>query len=89
VLAAGCTECHGIHSDKGVRATPSCTSCHEVKKLPGLHAAEAHQQCVKCHVDAHDTGPWSARATCIGCHKDKQDHVPEAQLCQGCHVFRK
>jgi hypothetical protein len=88
-IAGGCTQCHGIHADKGVRATPACTSCHTPAKLPGLHAVEQHQECNKCHVDAHNTGPWSARATCINCHQEQKNHVPEAQLCQGCHVFRK
>ncbi len=88
-LAGGCTQCHGIHSDKGVLATPACTSCHQVGKLPGLHSVQAHQQCVKCHGGAHNQGPWSARATCLACHQKKKDHAPNAQLCQGCHVFRK
>ncbi|MFI5307541.1 MAG: hypothetical protein ACHQ53_09325, partial [Polyangiales bacterium] len=88
-LAGGCTQCHGMHSDAGVRAAPACTSCHDEAKLPGLHAAKAHQNCISCHGGAHDTGPWSERATCVTCHKAQQNHVPDAQLCQGCHVFRK
>lgn len=88
-LPGGCTQCHGIHAEQGVRATPACTSCHDPKQLPGLHSAKDHQTCLTCHKGAHNLGPFSERATCTACHKDKQNHVPEAQLCQGCHVFRK
>lgn len=86
-LAEGCLACHGIHADKGVRAAPQCTSCHAPAKLAGLHTQPAHQQCNKCHAGAHDSGPWSERETCLACHERQRDHVPEAQLCQGCHVF--
>ena len=57
--------------------------------LPGLHAEPAHRECGKCHQGAHDAGPFSSRATCISCHQKQRDHVPEAQLCQGCHVFAR
>lgn len=88
-IAAGCTACHDAHGAEGVRAAPACTTCHQPASLPGLHAQPQHQQCTKCHEGAHDEGPFSERATCLGCHKQQRDHVPEAQLCQGCHVFRK
>lgn len=88
-LAQGCTSCHGIHDQAGVLATPSCQSCHTPQKLPGLHKSPKHQECAKCHDGAHDKGPFSERATCTQCHTDRQNHVPEAKLCQGCHVFRR
>jgi hypothetical protein len=69
--------------------TPSCTSCHTPSKLPGLHAVQAHQDCKSCHDNAHKQEPWSERGTCLKCHGAQQQHVPEAQLCQGCHVFRQ
>jgi hypothetical protein len=55
--------------------------------LPGLHDNPSHRECAKCHGGAHDPGPWSERATCTACHADRVNHVPEAKLCQGCHVF--
>ena len=88
-LAEGCTTCHPVHSDEGLRATPTCTSCHATQSLPGLHAQPAHRDCAICHKSAHDPGPFSARATCIACHAEQRDHIPDARLCQGCHVFRQ
>jgi hypothetical protein len=88
-LAQGCGTCHGIHADQGVRAAPACTTCHQVAKLPGLHAQAQHQACNTCHESTHDTGPFSERATCVACHQAQKNHVPEAKLCQGCHVFRR
>ncbi len=89
-LAGGCISCHSIHGEQGLRSIPACTTCHKPAELPGLHAIDAHhQQCTQCHHDAHNPGPFSDRATCLACHADKKDHVPEAQLCQGCHVFRR
>ena len=60
-----------------------------VAKLPGLHAQPAHQNRVTCHQGAHDPGPFSERETCIACHQKQREHIPDAQLCQGCHVFRQ
>jgi hypothetical protein len=88
-LAAGCTACHGIHAEQGPRATRQCTSCHEISKLPGMHTQPAHQDCKTCHEGAHDSGPFSDRKTCLTCHTKQQNHAPDAQLCQGCHVFGK
>lgn len=95
-LDGGCGQCHGIHPDaksaqsKAASASTvaTCTQCHAPSKLGGLHQVKKHQTCSKCHGGAHDAGPWSERATCVECHTTREKHVPEAALCQGCHVFR-
>ena len=88
-LAQGCGACHGVHAVAGVRSAPRCTSCHAPAALPGLHAEPKHRDCATCHEGAHHEGPFSSRATCISCHEKQRDHVPQAQLCQGCHVFAR
>jgi hypothetical protein len=88
-LAAGCEACHGVHAAGGARKAPACQSCHKRPTLPGLHAVAEHGECARCHPGAHVAPPWAARATCIGCHAAQKDHQPEAQQCQGCHVFRQ
>jgi hypothetical protein len=88
-IARGCGGCHGVHATAGVLETPTCTNCHQPASLPGLHAEPGHRECTKCHDGAHDQGPFSARATCVSCHQKQRDHVPQAQLCQGCHVFSR
>ena len=88
-LKGGCISCHTLHTPNSALSTPACTSCHEPSRLPGLHRTAAHAECNKCHSGAHAQGPFSARATCVSCHAAQQNHVPEARLCQGCHVFRE
>ncbi len=95
-LDAGCGECHGIHpqgsaahgSGGSVSTVATCTKCHAPSTLGGLHQVKEHQTCTKCHGGAHDAGPFSERATCVACHSTREKHVPEAALCQGCHVFK-
>lgn len=100
-LEAGCAQCHGVHAGSagGSHATTppltvgagkmkTCTQCHAVAKLGGMHQVKQHQTCDTCHEGAHDPGPWSERETCIGCHRDREQHAPQAALCQGCHVFK-
>jgi len=88
-LANGCASCHRPHGPKGVATPPACGSCHDRAKLPGLHGVDAHgSQCASCHTP--HAPPRSDRATCTGaCHVDRRNHQPAAQLCKGCHMFRR
>jgi hypothetical protein len=73
-----------------VAAPPGCATCHARPTLPALHAAPGHAQCSACHVSSHEP-PREDRATCTAgsCHADRTSHQPAAQVCTGCHVFRK
>jgi hypothetical protein len=87
-IQGGCDTCHRAHGPKGVASPPPCKSCHARESLPALHASSGHADCANCH-DAHDA-PRSDRATCTGgCHARQRDHQPGAQICSGCHVFRR
>lgn len=88
-IPGGCETCHRPHGPSGVAAPPGCKTCHAPSSLPALHAAAGHAECSNCHVSSH-APPRSDRATCTGnCHLDKRDHQPTAQVCTGCHVFRR
>jgi hypothetical protein len=91
-VAGGCATCHRPHGSAtvslGPAAPPACSTCHNVKELPALHTIPAHSACATCH-SSHD-GPRSDRTTCTGsCHADRRTHQPQAQVCDGCHVFRR
>lgn len=88
-LPGGCAACHGVHAPQGLLATPSCTSCHAPSALPGLHQMPEHRACAKCHTGAHQEPPFATRAICTSCHTQQMNHVPEARLCNGCHVFTR
>ncbi len=89
-IAGGCETCHRPHGPKGLSAPPSCGACHARSSLPALHAASGHADCAECHKSSHEA-PHDDRATCTagGCHADRRDHQPQAQVCSGCHVFRR
>jgi hypothetical protein len=87
---AGCAQCHRAHGPKGVDKPPGCASCHAPAKLPGLHAVAAHaaSRCEQCH--GPHSPPKADRSTCTAtCHVKQRNHQTGAQLCKGCHVFRK
>ena len=87
-VSGGCATCHRPHGPSGVASPPACASCHERPKLPGLHAISDHATCNNCH-QAHGP-PKADRASCTTqCHTDRTQHQPQAQVCNGCHVFRK
>jgi hypothetical protein len=89
-VAGGCETCHRPHGPGGTAAPPSCITCHARTSLPALHAAPGHADCATCHVSSHDD-PRDDRATCTAghCHGDRRNHQPQAQVCNGCHVFRR
>jgi hypothetical protein len=89
-VAGGCETCHRPHGPGGVGSPPSCTTCHGRTTLPALHAASGHGDCSTCHVSSHEP-PRDDRATCTTgrCHADRATHQPQAQVCTGCHVFRR
>ena len=88
-IPGGCETCHRPHGPSGVAAPPGCKTCHAPSALPALHAAAGHSECASCHVSSHEP-PRADRGTCTGsCHLDKRDHQPGAQVCTGCHVFRR
>lgn len=84
-----CTTCHRPHGPKEPATPPKCTTCHDVAKLPGLHRKPMHvADCRSCHTS--HAPPRADRATCTGsCHQDRRNHQPDADLCAGCHVFRR
>lgn len=86
---ASCASCHAAHGPKGIVTPPPCATCHTPAKLEGLHGIGAHAaNCASCH--SSHTPPRSDRATCTTtCHTDRKTHQPAAQLCKGCHMFRK
>jgi hypothetical protein len=88
-LPGSCASCHAPHGPKGVVTPPPCASCHTPAKLEGLHGIGAHNaNCASCHTS--HSPPRSDRATCTtSCHADRRNHQPAAQLCKGCHMFRK
>jgi hypothetical protein len=89
-VAGGCETCHRPHGPAGIAASPSCAACHARSTLPALHAATGHSDCAACHVSSH-AAPHDDRATCMAsnCHADRRNHQPQAQVCTGCHVFRR
>jgi hypothetical protein len=88
-VAGGCETCHRPHGPGGIAAPPPCATCHERSALPALHAATGHADCASCHKSSHEA-PRDDRATCTaGCHVDRRGHQPQAQICTGCHVFRR
>jgi hypothetical protein len=89
-VAGGCETCHRPHGPGGIVAPPSCQTCHARDTLPALHAAPGHADCAACHLSSHEP-PRDDRATCTAgnCHGDRRDHQPQAQVCTGCHVFRR
>ncbi len=88
-LPDGCEKCHRPHGPGGASAPPACTTCHERATLPALHQIGAHADCQGCHVTPH-APPREERSFCTAtCHTDRRDHQPQAQVCTGCHVFRK
>jgi hypothetical protein len=88
-LPGGCASCHRPHGPAGVAVPPACTTCHAPATLPALHAASGHAACASCHVSPHEP-PRDDRVTCTGgCHTNKRDHQPAAQVCTGCHVFKR
>lgn len=99
-LAAGCTPCHDVHGPAAARdargaerlameGRADCQGCHQAQQ-PGLHGIAGHQACGRCHGRAaHERESWAARATCLACHESQAQHEPEADTCQGCHVFRQ
>jgi hypothetical protein len=88
-LNGGCLGCHRPHGPGGVASPPACTTCHAPGTLPALHTAPGHAVCAGCHASPHEP-PREDRATCTGtCHEDKRNHQPDAQVCTGCHVFRR
>ncbi|MBS2018816.1 MAG: hypothetical protein JST00_38470 [Deltaproteobacteria bacterium] len=88
-LPGACASCHRPHGPKGVASPPACSTCHAPSTLVGLHSVSAHaSSCASCH-SSHGP-PRSDRATCTGsCHADRKTHQPDAQLCKGCHLFRR
>lgn len=88
-VKGGCETCHRPHGPGGVQKPPACTTCHQKATLPGLHQMPAHDTCTTCH--SSHFGPHPTRETCTssGCHVDRKTHQPQAQLCNGCHVFRR
>ena len=87
-VPGGCSTCHRPHGSDGIASPPACTTCHARARLPALHAVPAHADCASCH--ASHGPPRSDRVTCTGsCHVDRRDHQPQAQVCDGCHVFRQ
>ena len=61
---------------------------HFSAALPALHQISAHGDCRGCHVTPH-APPRVERSFCTAtCHVDRRDHQPQAQVCNGCHVFR-
>jgi hypothetical protein len=89
-IAGGCRTCHRPHGPGGVPQPPTCTQCHAPSSLPALHASRGHTDCATCHTSSH-APPRAERTTCTagGCHADRRDHQPAAQVCSGCHVFRR
>jgi hypothetical protein len=89
-IPGGCSSCHRPHGPGGAPSPPTCNGCHAPSTLPALHAAAGHASCASCHSSAHEA-PHAERATCMagGCHADRRDHQPAAQVCGGCHVFRR
>jgi len=88
-IKGGCETCHRAHGPGGVAAPPGCKTCHAPATLPALHNAPGHAACASCHASPHEP-PRADRAACTGsCHTDKRDHQPGAEICTGCHVFRR
>jgi hypothetical protein len=88
-IAGGCETCHRPHGPRGLPAPPACQTCHAPGTLPALHAVAGHAVCASCHASPH-APPHEDRAACTGtCHVNKRDHQPGAQVCAGCHVFRR
>jgi hypothetical protein len=88
-IQGGCETCHRPHGPGGPAAPPACQTCHAPATLPALHAAPGHAVCASCHASPHEP-PHEDRAACTGtCHVDKRTHQPGAQVCAGCHVFRR
>ncbi|MGD0528730.1 MAG: hypothetical protein ABSE49_26575 [Polyangiaceae bacterium] len=88
-LQGGCASCHRPHGPGGVAAPPACTTCHAPATLAALHTAPGHTACASCHASPHEP-PHDDRVTCTGsCHADKRNHELGAQVCTGCHVFRR
>jgi hypothetical protein len=77
---AGCRSCHKPHA----RGVPSCKTCHT--RVAGLHTAKPHAKCGDCHKTHAISRP--GRSECMTCHADRKDHFPNAQQCNGCHLFR-
>jgi len=53
-----------------------------------MHRIPEHKEhCNDCH-DTHGITPPGTRAQCTHCHEDMQNHIPETNVCSGCHAFR-
>jgi hypothetical protein len=53
-----------------------------------MHRIPEHRQrCNDCH-DTHGITASGTRQECAACHEGMEDHIPEAQVCTGCHAFR-
>jgi hypothetical protein len=88
-LPGGCTTCHRPHGPGNVASPPACATCHVAAALPALHQIPGHALCAGCHTTPHAL-PGDDRTTCTGnCHVNRRDHQPAAQICTGCHVFRR